>query len=460
MEPKRIETDSMGSIQVPADRYWGAQTQRALVHFAIGRERMPIEVIHAIALIKQVAAIVNQSLGVLGQRESELIVAAAAEVAAGQFDDHFPLPVWISGSGTQCNMNVNEVIANLAIERSGGVLGSRSPIHPNDHVNRSQSSNDVFPSAISVAAAQLLHDRLLPALEMLRLALDVKKNEWQAVVKVGRTHLQDAVPITLGQEVSGWVANLDAHGRRLRTALDELLPLALGGTAVGTGLNAPADFAARAAERLAEMTGLPFITAPNKFAVQGSHDALLAASAALRGLAVFLHKMANDIRLLACGPRAGLNELLLPANEPGSSIMPGKVNPTQCEALTMVCMQVIGLDQANALANAGGQLEMNAYKPLLAFNLVTQLTLLSDACLSFKHHLVEGMQPNLPVLETQVRGSLMLATVLVPILGYDRTAELTHYADTHGCSLEDANRALAILPVEELRRLLDPTALV
>ena len=460
MEPKRIETDSMGSIQVPADRYWGAQTQRALVHFAIGRERMPIEVIHAIALIKQVAAIVNQSLGVLGQRESELIVAAAAEVAAGQFDDHFPLPVWISGSGTQCNMNVNEVIANLAIERSGGVLGSRSPIHPNDHVNRSQSSNDVFPSAISVAAAQLLHDRLLPALEMLRLALDVKKNEWQAVVKVGRTHLQDAVPITLGQEVSGWVANLDAHGRRLRTALDELLPLALGGTAVGTGLNAPADFAARAAERLAEMTGLPFITAPNKFAVQGSHDALLAASAALRGLAVFLHKMANDIRLLACGPRAGLNELLLPANEPGSSIMPGKVNPTQCEALTMVCMQVIGLDQANALANAGGQLEMNAYKPLLAFNLVTQLTLLSDACLSFKHHLVEGMQPNLPVLETQVRGSLMLATVLVPILGYDRTAELTHYADTHACSLEDANRALAILPVEELRRLLDPTALV
>ena len=460
MEPKRIETDSMGSIQVPADRYWGAQTQRALVHFAIGRERMPIEVIHAIALIKQVAAIVNQSLGVLGQRESELIVAAAAEVAAGQFDDHFPLPVWISGSGTQCNMNVNEVIANLAIERSGGVLGSRSPIHPNDHVNRSQSSNDVFPSAISVAAAQLLHDRLLPALEMLRLALDVKKNEWQAVVKVGRTHLQDAVPITLGQEVSGWVANLDAHGRRLRTALDELLPLALGGTAVGTGLNAPADFAARAAERLAEMTGLPFITAPNKFAVQGSHDALLAASAALRGLAVFLHKMANDIRLLACGPRAGLNELLLPANEPGSSIMPGKVNPTQCEALTMVCMQVIGLDQANALANAGGQLEMNAYKPLLAFNLVTQLTLLSDACLSFKHHLVEGMQPNLPVLETQVRGSLMLATVLVPVLGYDRTAELTHYADTHGCSLEDANRALAILPVEELRRLLDPTALV
>ncbi len=460
MEPKRIETDSMGSIKVPADRYWGAQTQRALVHFAIGRERMPIEVIHAIALIKQVAAIVNQSLGVLGQRESDLIVAAAAEVAAGQFDDHFPLPVWISGSGTQCNMNVNEVIANLAIERSGGVLGSRSPIHPNDHVNRSQSSNDVFPSAISVAAAKLLHDRLLPALEMLRLALDVKTNEWQAVVKVGRTHLQDAVPITLGQEVSGWVANLDAHGRRLRTALDELLPLALGGTAVGTGLNAPADFAARAAERLAEMTGLPFITAPNKFAVQGSHDALLAASAALRGLAVFLHKMASDIRLLACGPRAGLNELLLPANEPGSSIMPGKVNPTQCEALTMVCMQVIGLDQANALANAGGQLEMNAYKPLLAFNLVTQLTLLSDACLCFKHHLVEGMQPNLPVLETQVRGSLMLATVLVPILGYDRTAELTHYADTHGCSLEDANRALAILPVEELRRLLDPTALV
>jgi len=446
----------MGAVDVPADRYWGAQTQRSLANFAIGDDRMPIEVVHAIGLIKQAAAVVNRELGLLDAERAGWIVSAAREVSAGALDEHFPLRVWQTGSGTQTHMNVNEVIANRAIELAGGQLGSKDPVHPNDHVNRSQSSNDVFPTAMHVAAVTALHGRLLPSLAALRDALDRKAAEFADLVKIGRTHLQDAVPLTLGQEFSGYVAQLDAQRGRIEACLPGLLELALGGTAVGTGLNAPAGFAERCAEELARLTGQPFVTAPNKFAALAAHDAVVAASAALRGLACVLMKIANDIRLAGSGPRCGLGELTLPANEPGSSIMPGKVNPTQCEAMTMVAVQVIGNDTAVAMAGSQGHFELNVYKPVMISNLLHSLRLLADACRDFRVHLVEGLEANREQLARTVERSLMLVTALTPRIGYDAAARVAHEAETRGTTLREACEALGVLGGDEFDELVVP----
>ena len=389
---KRKESDSLGEIDVPANRYWGAGTQRSLLHFAIGEDLMPPEVIRALALVKKAAALANRELGRLPEDKAGLILRAVEEVLEGKLDGNFPLHVWMTGSGTQCNMNVNEVIANRAIELAGGVLGSKDPVHPNDHVNLSQSTNDVFPTAMHLAAATAIHERLLPMVRKLREALDDKAKSWADLVKIGRTHLMDAVPLTLGQEFSGYVGMLDDNLERIQGALPGLYRLALGGTAVGTGLNAPKGFGALAVKHLADLTGLPFVPAPNKFTVMAAHDALVMASAVLKTLAVSLYKIANDIRLLASGPRAGLHELELPANEPGSTIMPGKVNPTQCEALAMVAVQVMGYDAAVAFAGAGGYLELNVYKPLLIFNVIQSIKMLSDSCNNFTDFLVVGLK--------------------------------------------------------------------
>ncbi|MFQ5550178.1 MAG: class II fumarate hydratase, partial [Gemmatimonadales bacterium] len=388
----RVEHDSMGPIEVPADRYWGAQTARSLVHFDIGDDRMPLEVVRAFGVLKKAAAITNRELGKLDAKLAKLIVAAAEEVIAGDLDGHFPLTVWQTGSGTQSNMNANEVISNRAIELAGGQMGTKDPVHPNDHVNMSQSSNDTFPTAMHVACASVLHDTLLPAVRELRDALEVKREEFDGIVKIGRTHLQDAVPLTLGQEFSGYVAQLDANLDRLERALPELFELAIGGTAVGTGLNAPVGFAEGCAVCIAEETGLPFVPAANRFAALAAHDAIVAASGATKVLAGSLMKIANDIRWAGSGPRSGLGELILPANEPGSSIMPGKVNPTQCEAMTMVAVQVIGNDTAIAVAGSQGNFELNVFKPVMVFNFINSSRLLADACVSFRRHLVEGLR--------------------------------------------------------------------
>jgi fumarate hydratase class II len=445
----RTETDSMGPIEVPADRYWGAQTQRSLHHFSIGADRMPAAVIRAMAVLKKAAALVNRDLGKLGEREASLIVEAADEVLAGRLDDHFPLYVWQTGSGTQTNMNVNEVIANRANELAGAPRGAKAPVHPNDHVNMSQSSNDTFPTAMNIAAVTEVTRRLLPAVRALRDALEARAEAFAGITKIGRTHLQDAVPLTLGQEFSGYVAQLDAGLRRIELALDGCYDLAIGGTAVGTGLNTHPEFAERAAERIAELTGLPFRSAPNKFAALAAHDDLVFLSGALRALAAALHKIANDIRWLGSGPRAGLGELLLPENEPGSSIMPGKVNPTQAEALTMVCVQVMGADTAVGAAGALGNFELNVYKPLIIYNVLHATHLLADAGTNFRRFCVEGLEPNRERIAEHLRNSLMLVTALNPVIGYDKAAEIAKKAHREGTTLREAALALGYLTADE-----------
>ena len=455
----RVETDSMGAIEVPADRYWGAQTQRSLVHFSIGEERMPREVVLALALLKKAAAQANLEMGVLAPEKARLIVAACDEVLAGRLDDHFPLRVWMTGSGTQSNMNVNEVVANRANEMAGAALGSKAPVHPNDHVNMSQSSNDIFPSAMYIAAARELSGRMVPAVRALRDGLDEKARLWADLPKIGRTHLMDAVPMTLGQEFSGYVALLDENLERLAFVLPALHRLALGGTAVGTGLNARPGFAARALSHVRTMTGLPFEEAPNKFAALSAHDALVMASGALRTLAVSLNKLACDIRLLGSGPRCGLGELILPANEPGSSIMPGKVNPTQCEVMSMAAVQVMGLDAAVAMAGAGGMLELNVYKPVMIANVLTSVRLLSDVCGNFNEFLVRGLEPNRTQIGVHLNRSLMLVTALSPAIGYDKAAEVAHKASAENLTLREAALALGYVSEAEFDRLVDPVRL-
>ncbi|MCI0549149.1 MAG: class II fumarate hydratase [Candidatus Rokubacteria bacterium] len=449
----------MGAVQVPADRYWGAQTQRSLEYFRIGGERFPREMIRALGLVKKAAAIVNRDLGLLAPEIADAIITAADEVVAGRLDDHFPLVVWQTGSGTQTNMNANEVIANRAIELLGGQLGSKQPVHPNDHVNRSQSSNDVFPTAIHVAATEELMRQLVPGVEALRAALHRKAEAFAKIVKIGRTHLQDATPLTLGQEFSGYVAMLDRALGAIDAVRPGLAELAIGGTAVGTGLNAPEGFGERVAAVLSELTGQPFRSAPNKFQALASHEAAVFASGALKTLATALMKIANDLRWLASGPRAGLGELRLPENEPGSSIMPGKVNPTQAEALTMVCIQVLGADVAIGIAGASGNFELNVYKPVIAHNLLQAIRLLADASESFRMHLVEGIEADEGRIREHLEASLMLVTALAPHIGYDRAAEIAKRAHREGTTLREAALALGYLGGEDFDRLVRPEAM-
>ena len=456
----RVETDSMGRIEVRADRYWGAQTERSLHHFAIGDDRMPLPVVHALGLLKKAAALVNHEMGQLDAQRAELIVRAADEVVAGKLDAHFPLSVWQTGSGTQTNMNVNEVVANRAIELAGGRMGSKDPVHPNDHVNMSQSSNDTFPTAMHVAATLELTHRLLPSVRALRDALAARAREFADIVKIGRTHLQDAVPLTLGQEFSGYVAQLDAGIARIEATLPGLLALAIGGTAVGTGLNAPAGFGEAVARKLAELTGLPFTSAPNKFAALAAHDDLVMASGALRTLAGSLMKIANDVRWLGSGPRSGLGELILPENEPGSSIMPGKVNPTQAEAVTMVAVQVIGNDTAIAVAGSQGNFELNVFKPLIIFDFLHSVRLLTDACACFREFCVEGIEANRARIAELVERSLMLVTALAPHIGYDRAAEIAKKAHAEGLTLRDAALASGYVTAEQYDRWVRPADMV
>ena len=445
----RIETDSMGPIEVNQNCYWGAQTQRSLKYFAIGNDLMPEELIRAFGILKKAAAIVNQDLGKLSPEKANLIIQAADEVIAGQLMAHFPLRVWQTGSGTQTNMNVNEVISNRAIALSGGVLGSKTPVHPNDDVNMSQSSNDTFPTAMHIAAVQTLTQNLIPSIQALRDALSLKKAEFEDIIKIGRTHLMDAVPLTLGQEFSGYIAQLDHNLERIQTSLPHLYELAIGGTAVGTGLNTHPEFAQRVADKIAELTGLPFISAPNKFAALASHDAIAMASGALKTLACTNMKIANDLRWLGSGPRCGLGELILPANEPGSSIMPGKVNPTQSEAMTMVCVQVMGNDTAIAIAGSQGNFELNVFKPVMIHNLLHSIRLLADASDSFREHLVVGLAANRQQIEHYLTNSLMLVTALNPHIGYDAAAKVAKTAYLEGKTLKEASVELGILTPEQ-----------
>jgi fumarate hydratase class II len=452
----RTETDSMGAIDVPADHYWGAQTQRSLHHFAIGDDRMPRAVIRAMAILKKAAALVNEELGKLPPEKSKVIVAAADEIIDGQLAEEFPLSVWQTGSGTQTNMNVNEVISNRAIELAGGEMGSKQPVHPNDDVNMSQSSNDTFPTAMHVAAADELVRRLVPSVTRLRDALAAKAAEFDGIVKIGRTHLQDAVPLTLGQEFGGYVAQLDADLERIQHVLPGLYELAIGGTAVGTGLNTHPEFADRTAAKIAELTGLPFDDAENKFAALAAHDALVFASGALKTLAASLMKIANDVRWLASGPRAGLGELILPENEPGSSIMPGKVNPTQSEAMTMVCVQVLGNDTTIGIAGSQGNFELNVFKPVMVFNFLHSVDLLAGACDSFREFAVEGVQANEDQIQAYVDESLMVVTALNPHIGYDNAAAIAKHAHKNKTRLKDAAVELGHLTAEEFDRLVRP----
>jgi fumarate hydratase, class II len=449
----RIESDSMGKIEVPAEHYWGAQTQRSLIHFAIGHETMPRSLIRAIGVLKKAAAEVNRHLGKLDKTKSELIVRAADEVISGKLDAEFPLRVWQTGSGTQTNMNANEVISNRAIELAGGEMGSKKPIHPNDDVNMSQSSNDTFPTAMHIAAAEEITHRLLPAIQNLREALERKRREIDGIVKIGRTHLMDAVPLTLGQEFSGYIAQLDHDVAHIKSVLPEVMELAIGGTAVGTGLNTHPEFAERCAGRIAELAGLPFTTAANKFAALAAHDALVMTSGALKTLACSLMKIANDIRWMGSGPRCGLAELSLPENEPGSSIMPGKVNPTQSEAMTMVCVQVMGNDAAIGFAGSQGNFELNVFKPVMIHNLLQSVTLLSDACGLFTKYCVDGIQPNLAQIAHYVESSLMLVTALSPHIGYDNAAKVAKLAHEKGITLREACNELGFLKAGEFDRL-------
>ena len=452
----RTETDSMGAIEIPANRYYGAQTARSLQNFRIGGERFPRELIRALGVLKKAAAQVNADLDVLPRDKAELIVRAADEVIDGRLDEHFPLVVWQTGSGTQTNMNVNEVIANRAIELAGGKIGSKHPVHPNDDVNRGQSSNDSFPTAMHIAAAEQIVHHLLPAVRALRDTLAEKSSAFDEIVKIGRTHLMDAVPLTLGQEFSAYAAQLGNGLTRLESSLDGLYDLALGGTAVGTGLNAHPEFAERAAAALSELCGLPFRSAPNKFEALAAHDAIVFASGALKTLAASLMKIANDVRWLASGPRCGIGELRLPANEPGSSIMPGKVNPTQAEALTMACAQVMGNDVAINVGGMSGNFELNVYKPLMIFNLLNSIRLLGDACRSFDEHCAAGIEANREVIARHLRNSLMLVTALNPHVGYDRAAEIAKKAFAEGTTLREAAVALGYLDGEQFDRIVRP----
>ncbi|MEO0985510.1 MAG: class II fumarate hydratase [Cyanobacteria bacterium J06639_14] len=455
----RIETDSMGEIKVPSDRYWGAQTQRSLQHFDIGLDVMPRELIRAFGILKRAAAVTNQALAQLSEEQAALIVQAADEVIAGKLDDHFPLRVWQTGSGTQTNMNANEVIANRAIALAGGTLGSKMPIHPNDHVNRGQSSNDTFPTAMHIAAVEQLVQGLLPVVDRLREALAQKAQDFDVIVKIGRTHLMDAVPLTLGQEFSGYVTQVEKGSQRLQASLPELYELALGGTAVGTGLNTHPQFAEQVAATIAQYTQLPFVSAPNKFAALAAHDAIVATSGALKTLAAALMKIANDLRWMGSGPRCGLGELHLPANEPGSSIMPGKVNPTQCEALTMVCVQVMGNDAAIAIAGSQGNFELNVFKPLMIHNLLHSIRLLTDACRTFTDYLVVGLAPNWDQIQTFLQNSLMLVTALNPVIGYDKAAQVAKQAYTNNKTLREACVELGFLTAAEFDRCVRPEAM-
>ncbi len=460
MSESRIESDSMGEIEVPANKYWGAQTERSLHHFNIGKDLMPIELVHAFGILKKAAALTNLELGKLPKEKADLIVKAAEEVSQGMLDAHFPLHVWQTGSGTQSNMNANEVISNRAIELASGIMGSKAPIHPNDHVNMSQSSNDTFPTAMHIAAALAFNKKLIPAVRNLRDALAVKMAAFKDIIKIGRTHLQDAVPLTLGQEFSGYVAQLDSCIHRLEEVLPELYELAAGGTAVGTGLNTHPQFASKVAQHIAKLTGLPFITAPNKFAALASHDALVFAHCAMKTLACALMKIANDIRWLASGPRCGIGELLIPENEPGSSIMPGKVNPTQCEAMTMVCAQVLGNDTTVGVAGSQGNFELNVFKPVMIFNVMHSLNLLADTCHSFQEFCAEGIEANHPVIDYYLNHSLMLVTALNQYIGYDKAAKIAKTAQHDNSSLQEAAIKLGFLSAEEFAKYVNPKEMV
>jgi fumarate hydratase class II len=460
MPDTRKETDSLGEVDVPADKLWGAQTQRSLEHFSIGADLMPREMIGAYAVLKKAAANANHAGKRLDDERHRLIVTVCDEILAGRHQDMFPLHVWMTGSGTQFNMNVNEVISNRCCQLAGTPLGSKKPVHPNDHVNMSQSSNDTFPSAMNMAAAINVKQRLIPAIKELGDGIARKVEEWKDIVKIGRTHMQDATPLTLGQEWSGYAGMLTDDVERVEDALKGVYRLALGGTAVGTGINSSSDFAESATAEISRLTGLPFVTAPNKFAVQGAHDALVQLSGALRTLAVSLYKIANDIRLMSCGPRAGFAELLIPENEPGSSIMPGKVNPTQAEALAMIAAQVMANDVAAGFGGAGGYLEMNVYKPLIIFNVTHSIRILSDGCTNFRRFLVEGTKPNLKRIKEYVDRSLMLVTALSPVIGYDKASRIAHHAMDHDLTLKAAALGLGFVTEEEFDRIVDPAKMV
>ena len=456
----RRETDSMGAVEVPADRYWGAQTARSLIHFSIGDDHMPKQVYHAYGYVKKAAAAVNADAGRLPRWKADLICHVCDEVIAGHLDEHFPLYVWQTGSGTQSNMNVNEVISNRAIQLVGGQLGSKDPIHPNDDGNMGQSSNDTFPTAMHIAAALEIQTRLLPRVRALHSAISAKSQQWHDVVKIGRTHLEDAVPLTVGQEWSGWAAQLDTAANRVSASRHELYRLAAGGTAVGTGLNAPHNFGPDIAAQIASLTGKPFVTAPNKFEAQGGLDGIVAAAAALRGLAVSLMKIANDIRWLASGPRTGIGELKLPANEPGSSIMPGKVNPTQCEAMVMVCIQVLGDDSAVAFAGSQGNFELNAMRPIVINNFLHSARILGDAAEKLQTYCIEGVQLNTAQIDLYVHRSLMLVTALSPVIGYDKASAIAHDADRTGRTLRESALDSGAITAEDFDRIVNPATMV
>ena len=455
----RVETDSMGPIEVPADKYYGAQTMRSRMNFRIGKEQMPIEIVHAFGILKKAAALTNYELDNLDKDVCDLIVRAADEVIEGKLDDHFPLVVWQTGSGTQSNMNVNEVISNRAIELAGGEMGSKKPVHPNDHVNRSQSSNDTFPTAMHIAAV-IGVEEMLPKVRVLRDTLHGKANAFAHIVKIGRTHLQDATPLTLGQEISGWVAQIDHAMAAVEATMPQLRELALGGTAVGTGLNTHPQYADRVAEKIAELSGKTFVSAPNKFAALAAHDAFVGTSGALKQLAVALMKIANDVRWLSSGPRSGIGEIRIPENEPGSSIMPGKVNPTQCEAMTMVCTQVMGNDATIGIAGSQGNFELNVYKPVMAYNLLQSIRLLGDTCESFNDNCAVGIEPNLETIDDKLRRSLMLVTALNPLIGYDNAAKVAKHAYKNNTTLREAAVELGLLTGEQFDDAITPEDMV
>ena len=456
----RNESDSMGAVEVPADKYWGAQTQRSKQNFRIGGERIPLEIIHAFGVLKKAAALTNRALDNLEPEIAELVVKASDEVIAGKLDDHFPLVVWQTGSGTQSNMNVNEVIANRAIEMAGGEMGSKKPVHPNDHVNRSQSSNDTFPTAMHIAAVMIIEDHLLPKVRQLRDTLEKKSADYADIIKIGRTHLQDATPLTLGQEIGGWASQLDHAIAAIEATLPQLGELALGGTAVGTGLNTHPQYAVKVAEQIAKLTGKAFVTAPNKFAALAAHDAFIGTSGALKQLAAACMKIANDVRWLASGPRCGIGELSIPANEPGSSIMPGKVNPTQAEAMTMVAVQVFGNDATIGFAGSQGNFELNVFKPVMAYNLIQSARLLGDACESFDEHCAQGIEPARARIDQNLHGSLMLVTALNPVVGYDKAAKIAHHAFEQGITLKESAVDLGYLTAEEFTAAVKPEEMV
>jgi fumarate hydratase, class II len=456
----RQETDSLGQVNVPADKLWGAQTQRSLEHFSIGKDLIPREMITAYATLKKAAANANHAGKRMDDAQHRLIVQVCDEILAGGHQEMFPLHVWMTGSGTQFNMNVNEVISNRCCQLAGTPIGSKGPVHPNDHVNMSQSSNDSFPTAMNIAAAVSVKARLIPAVQALRQAIEAKVEAWKDIVKIGRTHMQDATPLTLGEEWSGYAGMLGDDLECIEDALKGVYRLALGGTAVGTGINAAPGFGEAAAAEIAKLTNLPFVSAPNKFSVQGAHNALVHLSGALRTLAVSLYKIANDIRLMSCGPRAGFAELIIPSNEPGSSIMPGKVNPTQAEALTMLAVQVMANDVAVGFGGAGGYLEMNVYKPLIIFNITHSITILADGCTNFRKFLVEGTRPNLKKIKECVDRSLMLVTALSPVIGYDKSSKIAHYALDNDLTLKQAALKLGFVTEEEFDRVVDPAKMV